>query len=733
MQQFYIKKTGQTITISDHSFASGGEGELFEVLGPSHFNNLVAKIIYPKKRDEQREVKLQYLIDNPPVFDENVEEEPIVWVKYLLHNAEGEFVGFLMPRATGEKLEILTSPKLPKHLGKEWGRFRLGDDEALRLRLKVCYNLAAALRRIHATGKYVLVDLKPDNVLIKSNGVVSIVDTDSIEVIDGDKTLFPATVATPDYTPAEYYTGKKPGLATIDSSWDCFSLAVIYYRLLFGVHPFAATAKEPYDNINSLGDKIEMGLFIHNPKWAQQFLAVPPPHRQFGKLDGHLRKLFLKAFVDGHDNPYARPSAEEWGQGLMNHPLLVINRPLPSKILNLDAISEKNWYQLALEKVMQEQNLVLSPKEKKAVVNANYSNEDLLQEALGYYKKGAVLLGNLNVLVFGGAGLMAMIILGIISFLGGAAVSDIIWGIISFIPYLIMELGLGFFFLLLISPFLLASFRQFKGIASDKTQNVRRNLIGKMSFTPGQKKKSLEELQYTLFSQRTKLKQRLRDIQNELVVWAQIKNTKEKEFLQKNNNLIVESNRDIDYKLKGEKSDILTQDEKAKKLMEEEAYALKKIRLDLQKMLQNHAIYSQIQGKNIPQKISFLEQEKAKGETTFLTPKISSIIAELQVLEQELKDSLEAVKQDFDAKHQAVQESTNGYKIKIDDLMKTSIDSMRQRTKIDENLMDDSFKKMLKNMHRLQEELNEKEMELEELNGDIKVVKEELRELKIDN
>jgi len=733
-QQFYIKDLNETVIIADNPFASGGEGELYDILRPLALKHCVAKIFHKNKRDAEKEAKINYLIKNPPAFEGDLDQQPIIWVKHALHNAKDDFVGFVMPKATGEKLEILTSPKLPKYLGKEWNRFKLGADESLRFRLKVCYNLAAALRTIHATGKYVLVDLKPDNILIKNNGLVSIVDTDSIEVIEGDETLFPATVATPEYTPAEYYKGVKPGKVLIKSSWDCFSLAVIYYRMLFGVHPYAATSKAPYEDLNSLGDKIEHGLFVHKPALADTFEVVPPPHQKFDTIDKNLRKLFLKAFVDGFENPDARPTTEDWGQALLSNPLLLTNRPLPSKSLNLESIDNQNFYVLALQKAMSDQNLLLPPQGKnKSTRTSDYNSETVMKEAMGYYKNVGGWLW--KVAKYTGVVLSVVMVLFVAAtMISGAPFGDVtfaidqIWSAITFIPELIIDTGgMGFFFLMLLMPFLIASFRQFTGIAKDSTQEVRKNLVGAFSFTNNQKQKSLEELQYTLYNQRTKAKQQLREIKNELIVWSHAKTKKEKEFFEKNNGKITESNKEITKQLSTEKRGIKTQDEKAKKLMVEEANAIKKLRLDLQQTLNSHPVYSKINGKTIEHKIAFLSKAHNQNNTAYNAVEISQFKAELEEIDLDYKAKSLAIKEEFDDKHALLLGDASQYKIKIDDILKGSVQEMRKKTRIDSNLIDGSFKRLLKTIKKLQLEIEYKEEELDNLNGDIKQLKEELK------
>jgi serine/threonine protein kinase len=737
-KQLYIKAINQAVIIEDSPFASGGEGELFKVLNPSGLSNCVAKVFHRNKRDAEKEAKIEYLLKNPPVFEGVLDEQPIVWVKHILHDAQGNFVGFMMPKATGEKLEILTSPKLPKYLGKEWNRFKMGGDEALRLRLKVCYNLAAALRMVHATGKYVLVDLKPDNILIKSNGVVSIVDTDSIEVIENGKTLFPATVATPEYTPNEYYTGTKPGQIVIDPSWDNFSLAVIYYRLLFGVHPHAATSKAPYDNVNALGDKIKHGLFVHNPNLSDQFTVVPPPHRAFAHLDRDLRKLFLRTFVNGHEDPNLRPSPEEWGQTLTNTPLLLTNRPLPSKSLDLNKINESNWFVLALEKAMKEQNVSLPnlPKLKKHTPVVSHSLDTVLKDAKTNYKKVGQALGQIfkytiQVLI------VVFILFLAATVMTGSPLSDVSYALSSVvelafaIPNFILDLGgVGLVFLLLLMPFLAASFPKFSALAKDKVEEIRKKLIGRFSFTEGLKQKSLEELQYTLYNQRTKVKQRLREVRNELIVWSRVKVDKEKKFFRKNTSKILASNRAISSQLGNEKKGIQAQDDKAKDLMKAEANALKQARLDYTKIIENHPVYSNLAGKTVTQKIAFLNQRlTAINAPNALDENldIPATIQELKQLEVDLKGDLENIKHIYDEKHAVLLEDTSAYKIKIDDLVKESVDTMRETTEMDSNLMDDNFKKLLKSIQKLQIEIQDKEGELSEINQEIKGLKDELK------
>lgn len=313
--EYLLKESRTLIELASTSFAGGGEGDLYKIKSPVAYRNYVAKLYHPHKISAEREEKTQYLIDHPPVgLSEN---GSIVWVKDALYTKDYKFVGFIMPFATGKKLELLCMGKLPKKIGKNWQRFDLKNPDALQYRLRICFNLAAAIYQMHATEHYVLVDMKPENILIQPNGLLAIVDTDSVEVIEDDVAIFPAPVATPEYTPPEFYSNDRKKNGTIGEPWDRFGLAVIFYKLLCGIHPFAGSANPPYDNLVSLHEKIEHGLFVHRTINTSVFSVIPPPHKQFNKLDPNLQELFIQCFEEGHQDPEARPTADEWCSALL--------------------------------------------------------------------------------------------------------------------------------------------------------------------------------------------------------------------------------------------------------------------------------------------------------------------------------------------------------------------------------------------------------------------------------
>jgi len=308
-----LHKKEEEIRIDPKSFAGGGEGNLYHIAEPlSMRHRYVVKIYHPHKMTLIRQEKLRYLLENPPIELGTSQVNPsVIWVQDLVYSDEGDIIGLVMPFVRGEKLELLSTLKLPKNTESAWHRFALGTKDALNYRIRLCFNIAVALQQVHATGKYVLVDLKPDNIVIQPHGIISLVDMDSVEVVQGGKSLFDAKVATPEYTPPEHYISLDYD-PTARQAWDRFSMAVIFYKLLLGIHPFAAGSKPPYDNCLTLEQKIEAGLFVHNPEQKGYLSIVPPPHYGFEQLPQGLKALFIQTFVDGHHDPEMRPTAEEW-------------------------------------------------------------------------------------------------------------------------------------------------------------------------------------------------------------------------------------------------------------------------------------------------------------------------------------------------------------------------------------------------------------------------------------
>ncbi len=710
-QQFYLKGTNEALLITDKPFASGGEGALYDILQPANYvGGYVAKIIHAHKLNPIREAKVNYLIANRPQFEYNPEHQPIIWIEKALYNEKNEFAGFIMPRASGEKLEILCAPSLPKRLGTEWQQLGLGTEKALRLRLKVCYNIALAVQQIHATGRYVLVDLKPDNVMIQPNGLISLVDTDSVEIVEKGQMLYSATVATPDYTPPEYYAkGMEVGKTPIDESWDRFSLSVIFYRIMLGIHPFAASCTAPYDNLAALADKIKYGFFAHDKGKQHYFLVIPPPHAAFRRLDEEIQALFIQTFDQGHENPEARARPTDWLAVLPNSAAAIVARDLPSDRLNIPNIQSQNWYETAINQILDELNLQQAPnpatvKNKNiALPTATVSRSGLIIERLG-----ALLAEKRTTLIVSAFALLGFLLVG--GRMVRLGISEL------FIIILLLGIiGLIYFWI-------------------KAANSIDINQIGKTiqnKYKQIRNRRKLEEAQHKLFAQRVELKQRQKELATELSVVEGVKSKRDKNFLKNQSALVKQVQQKATERLQ-KNSQIQNPDDAAQQLMIKEAREVKQIRQDFAQLLQAHPVFSLWEGQMPMQKIQQINYKAAALNNSTNTEK-NSVAAqwrkELETMQYDIEAQTAAIKADYDAAHEALfAEATNQKEI-LEIAISREIKAVRKEIDLDNKLFDASYREILRTRVQLLTEAQNQEQKVEILNDDIRQLREALAAL----
>jgi len=318
--------TGKTVFIEDKPFSSGGQGGVYRFLGSR--SKMVAKIFYHETKErlvkaKKLEPRILFMIRNSPIKNSSQSiQNTLVWPIELLYK-NGNFVGFSMPFAGDAKLNespikltSLCKEELSKKIKtlNQWDKFDRSLPNSIKTRLQLCYNIARSVDALHSTQNYILVDFKPDNILINSNAWMSIIDLDSIQISRGNKTLFLAEAFTEEYIPPEWQ--KKMPLVPKTSknvSWDRFCYAVLAYQLLLGIHPFTASHKK----FHSTSEFIREGLFP-NGKRKNELDYIPPVHNAFKTLPIEVQTLFLKCFEDGYHNSLIRPSLKEWADTIVN-------------------------------------------------------------------------------------------------------------------------------------------------------------------------------------------------------------------------------------------------------------------------------------------------------------------------------------------------------------------------------------------------------------------------------
>lgn len=313
MPKNYTLQNGVTLSVADNPLGEGGEGAVYEVLSPVNYRSSVAKILYEDKRTNERHYKVRYMVDNPPAnIQDGNGHNFLIWPQQILLD-NNDFVGFIMPKAEGIDLEELCRVKLKPELGSEWKKFYRDNFDSMILRLTLCSNIAKSVNALHATGHYVIGDLKPENIRVKSNGLVSILDLDSCQISDGGEIRFQSKMNTPKYNPPDTVITHK------ELSWDLFILGVIFYEILCGIHPFVGTTKAPYENLNTPEQKIQAGLFPFGSK-SNFFEVIAFPHSSFKNLPDRVQKLFLQCFDQGISNPAIRPNTIDWLNNLTAKP-----------------------------------------------------------------------------------------------------------------------------------------------------------------------------------------------------------------------------------------------------------------------------------------------------------------------------------------------------------------------------------------------------------------------------
>jgi DNA-binding helix-hairpin-helix protein with protein kinase domain len=306
--------SGNSIVIDPKPLASGGEGTI-HVVQSSSTPDIVAKLFRDQSKAKQEEKKVRHLCQCSPSTIRQAGRFEILWPSEILLDS-GNFAGFLLVKAPSDaiKLTYLSLPMSPTvKFGPAWEEYAHSHPESQKKRLNLCLNLAFALEALEDEG-YTMLDLKPDNLLVGPNGSVHLIDMDSVQVADQSGLLFPASVVTPEYAPAEHHNSFVDfGTELIRPTWGAFSFAVLCYELLLGIHPFAgAFYKNRPANLAGIPEYIAEGLYP-NGKHAADLDGNPaPPHRNIAQIPPVIQGLWLRAFEEGTVNPHARPTIYEW-------------------------------------------------------------------------------------------------------------------------------------------------------------------------------------------------------------------------------------------------------------------------------------------------------------------------------------------------------------------------------------------------------------------------------------
>lgn len=317
-RRYYIlNKNLIPLVLDEKPLGKGGQACVYSIVFPVSLENCCVKIYHKGCSDELVE-RLRYMINHPPK-QLKTSAFCICWPMGLVYDKDKSVVGFYMPTAFphSRDLYILSyyakGKKIADRFRKDadwFGKYERNTSEGIMNRLKMIANISQAFHQIHKSGNYVVLDIKPMNILATSTGRISIVDTDSFQIAEIDKILFPGAAATPEYCAPEFdeqFMQKRP----FTVSNDLFSLSVMYYQIIIGLHPFTGVKLlPPYDTeeYSELKPVIHRSLFIYgcNKRYVEKL--TPNPHAFFERMPRTLQMMFVRAF----DAPNYRPTMEEW-------------------------------------------------------------------------------------------------------------------------------------------------------------------------------------------------------------------------------------------------------------------------------------------------------------------------------------------------------------------------------------------------------------------------------------
>ncbi|MGC5224211.1 protein kinase domain-containing protein [Micromonospora sp. DT81.3] len=277
----------------------GGEGTVYEVTTPAG-ERLAYKRYHPdvlSQRGVDLERKLRAMLTNPPhVPSGGMDHAALLWPIAIVM-LESNFYGFCMPLLSDTNLKLVS-------IVDARGRQRSArEDWTWAARLVICHNLCIALSALHSVGA-AYGDLNEENAVVNRDGLVTLLDLDSISLQTTDGTYYPGSGATrDDWRPPEY---SESSVFTQDG--DSWALAVqIYMLLMESTRPYSASGVG-YPPVEA----VRRGTFpVLDPS-----LLPPRSSPPLDLLPPSLRALFKRTFGAGKDRPELRPRASEYATAI---------------------------------------------------------------------------------------------------------------------------------------------------------------------------------------------------------------------------------------------------------------------------------------------------------------------------------------------------------------------------------------------------------------------------------
>lgn len=264
--------------------AAGGEGTIYDVDA-----SMVGKIYKQGKLTKRKYAKLELMLSH------KLKCPGICFPEKALYNAQKEFVGYLMPKASGVELQrsIFTKPLFLKRF-PHWKKID---------QVQCAMTILQKVKYLH--DRNILIgDINPCNVLVASPTEVYLVDTDSFQV-EG----YPCPVGTPLFT-AKEIQGIRYEARLRTRGNENFALATLLFMLM-------VPGKAPYSHQGGEGiiNNIKKQAFPY-PLGAKKGEHLPAGAWRFiwSHLTWRLKEAFFETFH--REGKYAsenmRLNVDEW-------------------------------------------------------------------------------------------------------------------------------------------------------------------------------------------------------------------------------------------------------------------------------------------------------------------------------------------------------------------------------------------------------------------------------------
>lgn len=264
--------------------AAGGEGIIYTTNTP-----YVAKIYKKENNTKRKYEKIKLMLTKP------IECTGICSPIEILYNANNEFVGYLMPKASGKELQksIFIKPLFMKNF-PGWKK---------RDTVELCITILEKIKYLHDRN-IIMGDINPANILVVSPREVYFVDTDSYQIED-----FPCPVGTNNYTAPEIQRKRFADFLRTRGNENFAVATLLFMIMLPGKPPYSQQGGEdPIANIINMDFSYPFG------ESSNKKTPDGPWRYIWSHLTYDVKKAFFNTFrKDGENSTEdTRLSVDEW-------------------------------------------------------------------------------------------------------------------------------------------------------------------------------------------------------------------------------------------------------------------------------------------------------------------------------------------------------------------------------------------------------------------------------------